>query len=295
MRSKRSVSSITLGTFALTLQSAFASEPPQEVPERLLAGPDASAVTQTAPTLLDLDFDGRLEHIVGEAGIEAMRRLGVSDAQRAVIDEITQQRTAEFNEVTTRAFPKLLALEGLDARLQGSLRTRSGAYLDLLRAYLSTRLVLHRETAIDAMERSGAFEPWKLASARSMVAAYEKAIRDELAAATPNLADAELDRRTHIALLLELLKDAIEMKAKTGEEEFAHFSEAVGLTPAQAERVKSIFAPIAVQEYLGNRVGLLDRTRALLEVSRELTAAQRERAWRYIKEQDRAARTSMSD
>ena len=128
-----------------------------------------------------------------------------------------------------------------------------------------------------------------------MVTAYEKALRTELTLATPNLAGDELDRRVYLATLGDILKDNLELDAKMGSEEFDAFSSAIELTPVQEERVKMRFTPVAVQEFLGNRVPLLTRVRALLEVSRELTASQRKLAWKYIHEKERAVNDSRKD
>ncbi len=285
---------VTACLLASASQVARADDPPVSPPATLLAGPAAGEMQRSDPTLLTLDFDGHLEHIVGEPGFEAMRRIGLTPEQQAALSKVDQERTTQFNAIATRALPQLIALEGIEARLQGSFRTRSGALIDLARAYLATRKIVHRASALDALAATGAFDASQLATARSMVAAYEKALRLEIANATPNLSEQELERRAHIAMLLELLQEGIATRAKAGEEEFDRLSEAVQLTPAQAERVKSIFAPIAVQEYLGNRVGLLDRVHAMLEASRELTAVQRERAWKYIKDEARAVEPSPS-
>ncbi|MSR40707.1 MAG: hypothetical protein EXS10_02255 [Phycisphaerales bacterium] len=277
-------------TFA---QCAMAVDPPVDAnPANLLAGPTTVASVPAPPSLLHQDFDRAFEHIVGEAGIEAMLRLPLTEAQKAIVSEIAQERTVQFNAVAKRSYAKLVALQGIETRLQGPPHEKVRAAVDLLRGYLATRSVIHRESALDALEKTGAFDAAQLATARAMVEEYEKALRDEIAAATPNLEGDELDRRVHIALLLDILKDTLEMEAKTGAESFAQFSAAVELTPAQEERVKLIFTPIVVQELQGNRVAALDRVRALLEVSRELTAEQRERAWTYIHNQEREVEES---
>ena len=289
------ISLLVLSVLAMRASVALALDPPAVMQPSLLAGPPTQSQAPATPSLLEPSFDRAFEHVTGEVGIVAILRLELTPAQREIVIRIAEERMVAFNQVAKKSYGKLIALQGFEERLQGSAREKVSASIALLRAYLATRTIIHRESALDALAATNAFDDAQLSTARAMVTAYEKALRTELTLATPNLAGDELDRRVYLATLGDILKDNLELDAKMGSEEFDAFSSAIELTPVQEERVKMRFTPVAVQEFLGNRVPLLTRVRALLEVSRELTASQRKLAWKYIHEKERAVNDSRKD
>ena len=270
--------------------TALLSPPVTEAPPDLLAGP--AVVAEAEPrTLVRRDFEGRLEPLDEEAGLAAIRLLGLDAERMARVEAIVLDRQRHFDRIALENYAIIAEIGGLlptlsRGRPADEAEARRRARLVALLGDLSLELVEFGKRGSLVDECAAILTPNEVAEARRLVAERMVAEAEALAAANPGLTAEELERRARLDELGRRVRGSIERFAAGANAELERFRAELDLTPEQVETVRAVFGPIAIARLERNRDDRelrAEAMRAFLAVYRTLDREQRAKfaAMRY--------------
>lgn len=285
--------------------AALLSPPVTEPPPDLLSGP--AVVSEAEPrSLVRRDFEGRLEPLDEEAGLAAIRLLGLDAGRMARVEAIVLDRQRHFDRIALENYATIAEIGGLFPTLSrgrpaDEAEARRRARLVGLLRDLSLELVDFERRGPLVDECAAILAPDELAEAQRLVGERMKAETEALAAANPEATADELERRARLEELGRRVRGSIARFAAGANAELERFRAELDLTPEQVEKVRSVFGPIAIarlERDRDDRELRAEATRAFLAVYRTLDREQRAKfaAMRYReaigRERDRDAKAA---
>lgn len=247
----------------------------------LLRGPSAAPPAHPPRTIVERSFDGRIAPIEGEVEVAALRALDLSPEQRETLDAIVSRRITFFDSLVVERWRDLeqgfAALGQIESAANAP--ERFAAISTFAYAWDAFTPWRDRGTAIDEMAEH--LSPAQQRSARRLVLERHRAVVAERAADL-GLARSHGQVQAHVRLerFGQLLQESFERQARGGEADLERAVKALQLTPDQTERARAIFGRLAEKQLRGE-ASHWDRFRAISDFMRELSPAQRARAWRY--------------
>lgn len=249
-----------------------------------LRGPSAAEPTGRR-SIVQQDFNGRLEPIEGEIEVAALRALDLDEAQRDHLDAIVSRRIDAFDALVQRHALELqrgvAALQRMESL--SSAADRWEALHEISKAWEAFAPWRARGSAIDEMGDliTGA----QRREAQRIAAAYRAALTAERARDLGLQPDSPRVR-AHVRLEIfgRLLEQSFMRLARSGEDALEALARALDLSPEQVERARAIFSRLHEME-AAREATPWDRFSAVSEFMRELTPDQRKKAWRFLRAQ----------
>ena len=265
----------------------------------LLAGPKVAAASTTPAraTIVERSFDGTLQPLEDEPEVVAVFALKLDPAPRAQLEQLAAARAKAFEDIVLAHYEEFLAL-GTDLRgmaqaspeQRGAATQRIQSVTAALAPFVARGGFLH--------EAAGVLTPEQQAEARRMADEWIGVRRGELrkeiearagmgdaggGAGNDPAASVALDRRVQARMRLEtvggMVRRTIERRADARKAQFEETVRRLDLSPEQAEKVRSLFMAIAVEEIQGKRtpgsLGARERQRIFGELAKILDDTQR--------------------
>lgn len=240
----------------------------------LLAGPRVEE-RASAPTLVHFGADGRLLALDDREEIMAIELLGLSDAERAPLDQLVRLRLADVMSGGLKRIPLVLELQeatasGDDAKID-----------DVLMRYARNRPIWGNKVALDVVVED-ALPPRVRAEYRRLVTEYQDAwvamrARESMKGREELLAALEREKR------IADIRRPTEARLSQARERFEAISKRLDLTTDQEGKLRTL-----VQEYATNtnyRPTGRDGLKLLSDMFSVLTWEQRVEMAKYLREQ----------
>lgn len=257
--------SATMTSLTLALLIAFApllgaddGTPSGTGPAGLLAGPAVAPAEPARRSIIERGFDGVLVPLDDEPEVVAALAVAKDDVQRARLESVAAARTKAFEEILFEHSTTIVGLgEAMRSAKESGTKGATAAFAKLREVNGILAPFRARGDFID--ECGSALDPAEAAEARRLAAEWRAARAAELptvegadAMAAP-AGNARAEARMRMEELGAMVKRSIQRRAASRTAQFEHLVKELDLTPEQAERVRSLFMEIAVQEIQGTR------------------------------------------
>ena len=220
----------------------------------LLAGPKVPAAAPERLTIVERTFDGALVPLEDEPEIVAAYRVVTDPARRERLDAFVGARARAFEEILLAHYEAITGLGPAIATARDGGPEERTALMSRVRE-VNAALAPFRARGSFVDECGDELSSEEAAEVRRLVAEWRAADEAERAKQPERAAmgGARGGNRLQLEEMGAMVRRTIQRRAAGRTAQFEAFAEQLDLSPEQAEKVRSLFMEIAVQEVQGKR------------------------------------------